>query len=39
VWQEIQTRFKIDYKAKATVTSIVAKLPEVRQAADETINN
>jgi hypothetical protein len=39
VWQEIQTRFEIDYKAKATATSIVAKLPEVKQAADESVNN
>jgi hypothetical protein len=39
VWQEIQTRFEIDYKAKATATSIVAKLPEVKQAADETVND
>jgi hypothetical protein len=39
VWQEIQTRFEIDYEAKATATSIIAKLPEVRQAADETVNN
>jgi hypothetical protein len=39
VWQEIQTRFEIDYKAKATATSIVAKLQKVRQAADETVNN
>jgi hypothetical protein len=29
VWQEIQTRFENDYKAKAKATSIVAKLPEV----------
>jgi hypothetical protein len=39
VWQEIQTRSEIDYKAKARATSIIAKLPEVRQAADETVNN
>ena len=39
VWQEIQTRFEIDYKAKATATSIVAKLPEVKQAADESVND
>jgi hypothetical protein len=39
VWQEIQTRFEIDYKAKAIATSIVAKLPEVKQAADETVND
>ena len=39
VWQKIQTRFEIDYKAKSTATSIVAKLPEVRQAANETVNN
>jgi hypothetical protein len=39
IWQEIQTRFEIDYKAQATATSIVAKLPEVRQAADKTVNN
>jgi hypothetical protein len=30
VWQEIQTCFEIDYKAKATATSIIAKLPEVK---------
>ncbi len=39
MWQEIQTRFEIDYKAKATATSIVAKLPEVKQAADESVND
>ena len=39
VWQETQTRFEIDYKAKATATSIVAKLPEVKQTADESIND
>jgi hypothetical protein len=39
VWQEIHIRFEIDYKAKATATSIVAKLPEVKQAADETVND
>jgi hypothetical protein len=39
MWQKIQTRFEIDYNSKATTTSIVAKLPEVRQAAEETVNN
>jgi hypothetical protein len=39
VWQEIQTRFEIDFKAKANTRSIVAKLPEVKQAAEETVNN
>jgi hypothetical protein len=39
VWQDIQTRFEIDNKAKATATSIVAKLPEVKQVADESVNN
>jgi hypothetical protein len=39
VSQEIQTRFEINYKAKATATSIVAKLPEVKQAADESVND
>ncbi len=39
MWQEIQTRFEIDYKAKATATSIVAKLPRVKQAADESVND
>jgi hypothetical protein len=29
IWAEIQARFKIDYQAKATATSIIAKLPEV----------
>jgi hypothetical protein len=36
---EIQTRFKIDIRAKHTPTSVVAKLPEVKQAADENVNN
>jgi hypothetical protein len=39
VLQEIQTRFKIDNKAKATAISIKAKLPEVKQNQDDTINN
>jgi hypothetical protein len=39
VWQEIQTRFKIEYKSKATATSIVAKLPDVKQNPNETVNN
>ncbi len=39
MWQEIQTRFEIDHKEKATTTSIVAKLPEVKQAAKEIVNN
>jgi hypothetical protein len=39
VWQAIQTRFEIDYKAKVTATSTVAKLPEVKQNADETVKN
>jgi hypothetical protein len=39
VWAKIQTIFEIEYKAKATTTSIVAKSSEVRQAADETVNN
>ena len=39
VWAEVQARFEIDYKAKATTTSIVAKLPEVKQAADENVND
>ena len=39
VWAEVQARFEIDYKAKATATSIVAKLPEVKQAADENVND
>jgi hypothetical protein len=36
VWAEIQGWFEIDYKAKATTTSKVAKLPEVKQATDKT---
>ena len=39
VWAQIQTRFEIDFEAKPTPTSIVAKLPEVKQAADENVNN
>jgi hypothetical protein len=39
VWAEIQARFEIDNKAKATATSIVVKLPDVKQAADETVSN
>jgi hypothetical protein len=39
IWAEIQTRIEIDFKAKAKATAIVAKLPEVKQAADETVNN
>ena len=39
VWAEIPTRFEIDFKSKATATSIVLKLPEVKQAADKTVNN
>jgi hypothetical protein len=39
VCQEIKTRFEIDYKAKATATSIVAKLREVKQAADKSVND
>jgi hypothetical protein len=39
MWDEIQTRFLIDYKAKATTTSIIAKLPKVRQAANEMMIN
>ena len=39
VWAEVQAIFEIDYKAKATATSIVAKLPEVKQAADENVND
>jgi hypothetical protein len=39
VWQEIQTKFEIDHKAKSTATSIVAKLLEVRQVTDNTVNN
>jgi hypothetical protein len=35
----IKTRFEIDYKAKATPTWITAKLPEVEQEPDETVNN
>ena len=38
VWAEIQTRFEIDFRAKPTATSVVAKLPEVKQAADENVN-
>ncbi len=33
VWAEIQAGFEIDYKAKATATLKVAKLPEVKQVA------
>jgi hypothetical protein len=33
VWADSQVQFEI-----ATATSIVAKLPEVKQAADETVN-
>jgi hypothetical protein len=32
---EIQAKIIIDLSAKATATSILAKLPEVKQAADE----
>jgi hypothetical protein len=39
VWQEIQTIIEINYTAKATAASIVAKLPEVKQNANETVNN
>ncbi len=38
-WAPIQTQFEIDYKATATPTSTVAKLPEVKQGPDETVNN
>ncbi len=39
-WAEIQARFEVDYKAKtATATSMTVKLPEVEQAADETVKN
>ena len=38
VWAEIQARFEVDFRAKPTATSVVAKLPEVKQAADENIN-
>jgi hypothetical protein len=37
-WAEIQARLEIDYKAKANLTSITAKLPEVKQRSDETVN-
>jgi hypothetical protein len=39
VWAEIQTRFEIDFRAKPTPTSVVAKIPEVKQATDENVNN
>jgi hypothetical protein len=39
VWAEIQTRFEIDFRAKPTPTSVVAKIPEVKQAAAENVNN
>ena len=39
VWQEVQERFEIDYKAKATATSIVAKIPEIKQGPDESVND
>jgi hypothetical protein len=38
IMAEIQKIFEIDYKTKATATSIIAKLLEVKQAADETEN-
>jgi hypothetical protein len=34
-----KSKQEIDYKAKAKATTIVAKLLEVKQAADETVNN
>jgi hypothetical protein len=39
VSQEIQSRSEIDYKAEATASSIIAKLPEVKQNSEETVNN
>ena len=39
VWAEIQTRFETDFRAKPTPTSVVAKIPEIKQAADENVNN
>jgi hypothetical protein len=39
VWAENQTRFEIDFRAKPTPRSVVAKLPKVKQAADENVNN
>jgi hypothetical protein len=40
VWAEIQARLEVDYMAKtATATSKIAKLPEVKQAGDETVEN
>jgi UTP-glucose-1-phosphate uridylyltransferase len=38
-WAPIPARFEIGYKVEATPTSIIAKLPVVKQGHDETVNN
>jgi hypothetical protein len=39
VWAKILAQLEIDFKSKATATSIEAKLPVVKQEADETVHN
>ena len=37
-WQVVKSRFEIDYKASPTVSSVIHKLPEIRQKDNETLN-
>ena len=36
-WQVVKARFEIDYKATPTVSSVIQKLPEIRQKDNETV--